>query len=106
MLLEELFSNVEPEDDSDPFLLQESAKMVWARRGNKVARKYRCTSGKKKGRIVSSPTACGKSVDLGKRMKFRKTLASKGFRMRRKAKMTKRRNPLSKRISRMNKALK
>lgn len=102
MLLTEILN--ESMDQEDQIILLESAKMVWARKGNKITRKYRCTSGKKKGRIVASPTACGGSVDLKKRMKFKKTLASKGFRMRRKAKVTKRRNPTSKRVSRMNRA--
>ena len=100
MLLNELFEQTV----SESIVLNESAKMVWARSGKKIVRKYRCTSGRKKGRTVKTPTACGGKLDLVKRMKFKKTLMSKGFRMRRKAKMTKRRNPISKQVSRLNKS--
>ena len=45
MLLVELF---EKEEDS----LVEGAKIAWARVGNKVVKKYRCTDGKRQGRIL------------------------------------------------------
>ena len=32
-------------------------KQVWARSGKNVVRKYRCSGGKRHGRIVSSPAA-------------------------------------------------
>ena len=95
MLLVELFENEEP--------LVEGAKIAWARVGNKVVKKYRCTDGKRQGRIVSSPTHCVKPVDIKKRMKLRQTKLAKGKRMNRKAQRTKRRNPASLRIQRMNK---
>ena len=102
MLLTELFDDVILSDE-DAEIISETAKIVWARRGDNVTRKYKCTSGKRKGRLVSSPSACGQALDLSKRAQFRKTLASKGFRMRRKAKMTKRRNPASLRVQSLNK---
>ncbi len=95
MLLVELFEREEP--------LVEGAKIAWARVGNKVVKKYRCTSGKRQGRIVSSPTHCVKPIDIKKRMKIRQTKLAKGKRMSRKAQRTKRRNPASIRIQRMNK---
>ncbi len=95
MLLVELFENEEP--------LVEGAKIAWARVGNKVVKKYRCTDGKRQGRIVSSPTHCVKPIDIKKRMKLRQTKLAKGKRMARKSQRTKRRNPASLRIQRMNK---
>lgn len=95
MLLVELFAKEEP--------LVEGAKIAWARVGNKVVKKYRCTSGKRQGRIVSSPSHCVKPIDIKKRMRIRQTKLAKGKRMARKAQRTKRRNPASIRIQRMNK---
>lgn len=77
-------------------------KLVWARRGNKIARKYRCTFGKRKGRIVASPSQCSKPVDMKKRFTLRRTKAQKGSRMTRKAQRTKRTNPASKMVRALN----
>ena len=78
------------------------AKMAWARRGNKVVRKYRCTSGVRKGRIVSNAAQCGKPIDMKKRMSLKRTKAKFGGKMARKSKKTKRVNPASKRLKTMN----
>jgi len=78
------------------------AKMVWAKRGKKIVRKVRCTSGPRKGRMVSSASQCSKPINLKKRMTLKKTRAKMGKRMARKAARTKRRNPVSKRVARLN----
>jgi len=78
------------------------AKMVWAKRGSKIVRKVRCTSGPRKGRMVSNAGQCSKPINLKKRMTLKKTRAKMGKRMARKAARTKRRNPVSKRIARLN----
>jgi hypothetical protein len=77
-------------------------KMVWAKRGNKVARKYRCTFGKRRGRVVSDPGQCSKPVDMKKRFTMRRTKAQKGDRMARKAQRTKRTNSASKMVKALN----
>lgn len=100
MLLSELFENQNEKQE-----LMEHAKIAWARVGDKIVKKYRCTQGKRQGRIVSSPAQCGKPVDLKKRLKFKQTKLAKGSRMSRKAKRTKTRNPTSQRLQRMNKSL-
>jgi|TARA_R110001592_G_scaffold1063_6_gene6353 hypothetical protein len=78
------------------------SKMVWAKRGTKIVRKVRCTSGPRKGRMVSSASQCSKPINLKKRMTLKKTRAKMGKRMARKAARTKRRNPTSKRVARLN----
>ncbi len=78
------------------------AKMVWAKRGSKIVRKVRCTSGPRKGRMVSNAGQCSKPINLKKRMTLKKTRAKMGKRMARRAARTKRRNPVSKRIARLN----
>lgn len=84
--------------------LLEGAKMVWRRKGNKVVKGYRCTSGRKKGRLVNTPADCSRTLDLKKRFRMKKMLQQKGTRIRRKAIRTKKRNPVSMRLQRMNKA--
>lgn len=76
--------------------------MAWARRGNKVVRKYRCTTGKRKSRIVSKPSQCFAAPDIKKRIKLKMTKARLGSRMARKRKRTMRVNPASKRIQALN----
>lgn len=103
MILSDLFESATPTYtefvDSDVIV---EAKMAWARRGNKVVRKYRCTSGVRKGRIVSNAAQCGKPIDMKKRMTLKKTKAKFGGKMARKAKKTKRINPASRRLKTMN----
>jgi hypothetical protein len=82
------------------------AQLVWARKGNKVARKYRCTLGNRAGRLVSNPSQCSKPVDIKKRMTLKRTKAKMGARMAKKAQRTKKFNPASKAIQRMNKSTK
>ena len=79
------------------------AKMVFARRGKTVTRKFRCTVGKRKGRVVSNPTQCNAPIDLKKRFVLKKTKAMKGGMMARKSKRTKRTNPASKIVRQLNK---
>lgn len=80
------------------------AKVVFARRGKSVTKKFRCTVGKRKGRVVANPTQCAAPIDLKKRFTLKRTKAQKGARMAKRAKITKRINPASKMVARMNKA--
>lgn len=79
-------------------------KQVWARSGQKVVRKYRCTGGLRKGRVVSSIAQCFAAPDIAKRMQFKKTKARLGARMARKARKTKRVNAASRRVQALNRA--
>jgi len=107
MLLDDLFESTEKTISAIMFeeieeVMMCEAKMAWSRRGNKVVRKYRCTSGVRKGRIVSNAAQCGKPIDMKKRMSLKRTKAKFGSRMARKSKKTKRVNPASKRLKTMN----
>ena len=99
MLLREIFEIID--DDQ----LHEGAKIAWAKVGDKVVKKYRCIDGKRQGRIVNHPSQCSKPFDLKKRLKFRQTKLAKGKRIVKKTKKTKSRNPASKRVRRMNLAM-
>lgn len=78
-------------------------KRVWAKSGKKVVRKYRCSGGKRHGRIVSKIQQCFAAPNMKKRMQMKKTRAKLGARMMRKAKRTKRTNRASKAVQRLNK---
>lgn len=91
MLLRELTSSLEE-------------KRVWARSGKKVVRKYRCTSGRRKGRVVAKIGQCFAAPDMKKRFSLKKTKARLGGKITRKARRTKRVNPASRRVQALNKA--
>ena len=78
-------------------------RMVWKKSGKTIKRAVRCTSGRRKGRVVSNPSQCTKPIDMKKRLTLKKTKAKMGKKMARKANRTKRLNPASKRVKRLNK---
>ena len=78
------------------------AKLVYARKGRAIIRKYRCGSGRLKGKTVSKPSKCFAPVNIKKRFTLARTKAKFGARMKRKAKMTRRMNPASKRLKSLN----
>ena len=90
MILRELFENL-------------SERQVWAKSGKKVVRKFRCTSGPRKGRTVSNLGQCFAAPDAKKRAKLKLTRARLGAKMTRKAKKTKRINPASRMVRALNK---
>jgi len=78
------------------------ARMVWRKMGNTIKRAVRCTSGRRKGRVVSNPAQCSKPLDIKKRLTLKRTKAKMGARMARKARRTKRFNPASRRVRSLN----
>jgi|TARA_B110000495_G_scaffold47222_1_gene39344 hypothetical protein len=94
MLLREFFINPTEELDEG---------QTWARSGKKVVRKYRCSSGLRKGRVVAKMAQCYAAPNIKKRMALKKVKARLGSRMIRKSKKTKRINPASKRVQSLNK---
>lgn len=84
--------------------------MVFARSGaggaggaGKVKLKWRCETGARAGRIVSSPQQCGAAVDVGKRAAMKKTRARTKVRQARKSKRTKKMNVSSRIMQALNK---
>ena len=76
---------------------------TWARSGKKVVRKYRCTTGRRKGRVVSKMSQCYAPLDIKQSVRFKQSKRKLGNRMSRKARRTKRTNPASKRLKQLNK---
>jgi hypothetical protein len=94
MLLRDVYST-----DLDLELVE---KQVWARSGKKVVRKYRCTTGRRKGRVVAKMQQCYAAPDFKKRVRLKKTKARLGNRIVRKSRRTKRINPASRRVQALN----
>jgi hypothetical protein len=91
-------------NDESVLVISEAVQRQFRRYGDSFKRQYRCTTGDKAGRLVTSPEKCGirkdpKRVRMGKRA----ARAKKGQRIR-KSLFTKRKTQ-SKRLSRLNKVL-
>jgi len=86
------------------FIEQLEEKQVWARSGKKAVRKYRCSGGKRHGRVVSNIAQCFAPPNIKKRLQLKKTKLRLGKKMVRKAKKTKRVNSVSRRVQAMNKS--
>ena len=50
-------------------------KQIWARSGKKVVRKYRCTVGRRKGRIVKKMSQCFAAPNMKARLTLKRTRA-------------------------------
>ena len=84
--------------------IAEAVDRQFRRYGDKFLRQYRCTTGPKAGRLVTSPEKCGKRKDPKKvRQGKRSARVKKGIRVR-KTLFTKRKTQ-SKRLTRMNNVL-
>ena len=86
------------------FIDQLDEKQIWARSGQNVVRKFRCSAGPRKGRIVAKMGQCFVAPNLKAKLTMKRTRARLGGKMMRKAKRTKRINPVSRRVQALNKA--
>lgn len=84
-------------------IVTEGKSNAWGKSGNKLVRKYRCTFGPRKGRVMSSPSACNKPINLRKSTALKKTKGSKAGSIKAKTAITKRTNPVSRRLKVANK---
>ena len=78
------------------------ARMVWRRMGKTIKRAVRCTSGRRKGRVVSKPSQCTAPINMKKRMVLKRTKARMGKRLSRISQRTKRMNPAARRLRQLN----
>lgn len=83
--------------------LFEAPTIVWGKRGGKMVRKYRCTSGQRKGRVVAKASTCSAPKNVSKSASFKKTRTKLAKPIAIKSSRTKRANKVSKRIARLNK---
>ena len=80
----------------------ESAVSIMGRSGNKNVRKYRCTSGVRKGRIVARATTCNSPINQKAKLTLTKTKRKTPNKIKINTKKTKRSNPASRRLKRIN----
>lgn len=82
--------------------LIEGVTTIFGKKGSKNVRKYRCTSGPRKGRIVAKPSTCSAPMNVKASVSMKKTRRSKGKTPSIKASRTKRTNPASVRLRSLN----
>lgn len=83
-------------------ILEAGSKVAWKRQGTKTVRKYRCTSGPRKGQMRASPAACNAPYNFRKGIKLKQTKAKLGSHGRYISSRTKRINPASRRLKTLN----
>ena len=82
-------------------VLTEGAIRQFQRKGQAVVKKYRCTAGPKKGKLVATPAACFKRKDPKKVRQGRKTMRAKKGVIQRKSRVSKNKS-MSKVVAKMN----
>lgn len=83
-------------------ILNEGAIPVAGRSGNKVVRRYRCTTGSRKGRTVAKPSTCNAPRNVGKGVELKKTKRKQGSTVQKKINRTKRAGAASVRLKNVN----
>jgi len=78
------------------------ATQVWSRAGGKQVRKYRCQSGIRKGRVMSSPAACNKPLNVKKSVGLKKTKQQKAGKIKMIGIRTRASNAASRRLTKLN----
>jgi hypothetical protein len=67
-----------------------------------VSMKWRCSSGPRKGRVVSDPAQCAAAPDLARSAQMKRTRARTAIRQARKTRRTKKLNPAARLAARLN----
>ena len=88
--------------DVEQEILDEGYVAIAGRSGNKIVRKYRCTSGSRRGRIVSKPSTCTAPVNVTSKQNIKKAKRRKGAVMTIKSNRTKRARKTAKRLGVLN----
>jgi len=78
------------------------ATRAWGKSKSGPTYKYRCTTGPRKGQLRASAAACMAPINIKKSQQFKATKRAKGQTIKIKTSRTKRTNPVSKRVARMN----
>jgi hypothetical protein len=86
-------------------LILEGAVSIFGRSGNKTVRKYRCTSGARKGRIVAKAATCTAPRNVAASRTLTKTKRAKSSPIKVKSSRTKKANPYSRRLKNVNTGL-
>ena len=82
--------------------IDEGATSIYGRKGNQSTRKYRCSSGPRKGRIVAKMSTCTAPKNIKKATTLKKVKRAGAKRQAVKTARTKRANPASRRLPKVN----
>ena len=82
--------------------IKEGVVQIWGRNKGKLVRKYRCTSGTRKGRIVAQPSTCNAQKKVGSAINIKRAKARRGSVMKIKSGRIKRAGGLTKRLTKAN----
>ena len=94
MKIFELFDDVEP--------IEEAARNILGRTKTGIKRKFRCTSGPRKGRVVADPATCNKPIDVARRIAAKRTRKKKAGVAAFKRARTMRQSPVTKILKKVN----
>ena len=92
MLLRDLYTDT----------IEEGVATIFGKKGNSTVRKYRCTSGTRKGRIVAKAATCNAPKNMKASNTLKQTKRKKGSTIGIKTNRTKRTNVASQRLKRLN----
>lgn len=81
----------------------EGVTTAWKRSGTKNTRKFRCKSGPRKGRVMASPASCNKPISAKKRANLKRTKTRMGGHRVYRSNLTRKRDPYSRRLKKLNK---
>jgi len=79
-------------------------RFAFKKQGNKITRKYRCTSGPRKGQVRANPASCNAPLNIKRAHKLRQTKAKQGKTRAVKRGLTMKYNPTSRRVHQLNKS--
>jgi len=83
----------------------EAVTPAYGKSGGKTVRKYRCTTGPRKGRVVAKAATCNAPINVKARQTAKKTRSATKSQAAAKSRRTKITNPASKRAARINKTV-
>jgi hypothetical protein len=77
----------------------EGATATYSRQNNKLVRKYRCTTGARKGRVVAQPATCNAPINVKASQRLKVTKAKAPTSIKLKSKTTKSHQAASQRLA-------
>ena len=83
-------------------ILEAGPTVAWKKQGSTITRKYRCTSGPRKGQVRASPTACNAPIKVGAKLQMKKNKQKMGGHGRYLASKTKKTDNASTRLATVN----
>lgn len=86
--------------------LPEGTPQIYGKYGQTIKRRYRCQSGPRKGRIVADPATCTAPMNIAKKQRMKATRAKRSTIQGKRSSYTKKYNPASKLVRKLNKMVK